>query len=471
MWNIVLVGAGWAWISWIAWLLFELGYKNIIWIDWSESQTTQDLKKLWIKIIIWHGQIEIKENDYVIYSDSCKNTPEVQKSLEHTAKNLHKFHKPFSHFEFVGEISKYFRTLAVAGTHGKSTTTSMLSQALDKLSPTFALALVWAKMPYANGNNYILKQEKKLILKGIFDHILMWKNKEFPYTELKKLDFVIEADEFNKKLLMLDSDYSIVLNIDYDHVDIYPTFQDYLDCFAEFANKSRQRVFAIEWSQEFNLLKQSMKDSSKLTAAPLENFEFTKVFWAHNQHNASLIFSLMKYLLPQTDERMIRNEIANYYWIRRRMELIGKNSSGALIYSDYGHHPSELAAVISAFKSFKKDFKLQVIFQPHQLRRIMEFWTPFTEVLQSVNAPLIYDIYAAREDITSLIQEYQKDFLAWMTSKQEIWSYLARTVGWNYSEDFDELLSVIEKADSQTIVVIMSAWDIDFKLRKHLWLI
>ena len=143
-WNIVLVWAGWSWMSAVAWILFELGYeKELICIDWNQSELTDRLQKKWINILIWENKYKIWLFDHVIYSEACINSPEVKaaKSFERTPKQSRFI---WNYFQFLWEISKYFTTIWIAGTNGKSSTTSMLIDTARTHLENLWLGIVWA---------------------------------------------------------------------------------------------------------------------------------------------------------------------------------------------------------------------------------------------------------------------------------------------------------------------------------------
>lgn len=102
--------------------------------------------------------------------------------------------------------------------------------------------------------------------------------------------------------------------------------------------------------------------------------------------------------------------------LRRRMEYLKTNDNGANIYTDYGHHPTEINAVYEAFREKFPDKKIIAIVQPHQMRRVLEFWPEWIRVLKQFDKVIIYPIYAAREDIAVLLKEYKHDLLEAVTT-------------------------------------------------------
>ena len=108
-WNIVFVWAGWAWLSNIVWILRDLWFHNLIWVDEQESQITQQLSSKWVQIFK-HWKYQVKPDDAVIYSAATKESPEVLKAFE-LKKNEHKPLLIWNYFQFLGEMTKYFKSI------------------------------------------------------------------------------------------------------------------------------------------------------------------------------------------------------------------------------------------------------------------------------------------------------------------------------------------------------------------------
>ena len=141
--HIVIVWAGGSWISNIAHLLRDLGYTNLIAIDAQESQITQALRERKIPVIIGHGKYQPKADDILIYSEATKESTEVQ-SASQLKREQHFPMKIWNYFEFLGEITKYFRTVGFAGTNGKSSSTSLAIVTGKKMIPELGLGIVGA---------------------------------------------------------------------------------------------------------------------------------------------------------------------------------------------------------------------------------------------------------------------------------------------------------------------------------------
>ncbi len=149
------------------------------------------------------------------------------------------------------------------------------------------------------------------------------------------------------------------------------------------------------------------------------------IFGKHNQKNASLVYALTAHLLGYTDFELGANEsiiaaLNSFTGLRRRMEYLRTNDNGALIYTDYGHHPTEINAVYHAMRDKYADKKIVAIVQPHQMRRVLEFWDEWVHVLKQFDTLYIYPIYAAREDIAVLLKEFEDKITTQATNAEDV---------------------------------------------------
>ena len=440
--HIVLVWVGWTGMSSLAFLFHDLWYTNLIGIDQHESELTKKLASHGIDIIIWHGTYQVQQHDLVIYSDAAANSPEVKAAKAKVLNNNKRVFPPMTYFQFLWELSKYFTTVSVAGTHGKSTTTSLTASACYEHVPHFGLGIVWATVTQRWGKNYLLNSKHTQFVKNIIDHIISPKAEPIGNI-MKQLLFVVEADEFNQHFLYLDTDYAIITNIELDHADVYGTFENYLETFIQFANNVRHQIFVLpeaKWIKQF-CLKSKVETSrhaeeetqlttwaspiyhSKIIEAHYHQFDFQHLLGSHNHSNASLALTCTKNLIETTDvpldkggapqdcgvgdlESTIKTTLSTFKGLRRRGELLWHNEYHVPIISDYWHHPTELASTLVALLEKYPDQKITCIFQPHQARRVFEFRDEFVDVLQKFDTCIIYDIYAARENFNELKSQF-----------------------------------------------------------------
>lgn len=283
--NIVLI---WVWgsgMSALAQILYSCGYTNVIGIDGAVSMVTDMLSAQGIQIIIWHGVYQVQKHDFVIYSDATIHSPEVLQAKNYAKPDEKHFRYPLSYFEFVWEISKYMQTIAIAGTHGKSTTTSMMISALHD-HPQFGLGIVWAQMKQFDCANFVIAEDKKNYIQEIMWHIISAKHTLQHHDLIKKYRFVIEADEFNRHFLYLDIDHLLITNIQRDHPDTYPTEIEYMSVFGQCVDKTHDSVTMLDDGKHQDFKK---KYTDCIQLCPLRSYSFDYIFGQHNSANASLV--------------------------------------------------------------------------------------------------------------------------------------------------------------------------------------
>ncbi len=476
--NIVLV---WAWgtgISSIGFLLTDLWYTNVVGIDSAQSQITESLEKAGVKIILWHWTYKVQAGDVVIYSDACPTAPEVLDAKAIHATWVKRAQLPYSYFQFLWEVSKYFQTIAIAGTHGKSTTTALMTYTMSQCDPLFGLWILGALVPQLDQKNYwtnLENPEIKQDIQTIFTYILTGKNVGRDESLRKKYRFAIEADEFNRHFLYLDVDHAIILNAELDHWDIYASQDIYMATYVEFLHKVKKNAFALtgEVGIEYLTLKYP-----QLQCIEKATIELPYIFGDHNQKNASLILALLEKVAGDdilaahknwdnniSAKTTIAKTMAWFKGLRRRMELLKQNTNGSLIYSDYGHHPTEINAVYHAMREKYPTKKLVAIFQPHQARRVLQFRKEFASTMQQFDEVTIYNIYAARENLDELLQEFSLPNESYISSIEELWNLFAIDCNATYTQSFEEVIDRLNKLDPEEVWCVFTAWNLDFQMR------
>ena len=241
--KIVLVGAGGSGISNLAYILQELWYDNLLAIDGFESQITQALEKNGIKTLIGHWQYQIKPDDIVIYSEAVVNSPEVQSAFQLKLTNQQPL-KIRNYFQFLGEMSKYFRTVGFSGTNGKSSSSALAITTAKKLIPQLGIGIVWALIPDFDSKSYYLNQEKKSEFRLLFDAIFT--GRQVPYHLIKQRYFFLEACEYKRHFLNLDLEKLAITNIELDHTDYYQDLEDYTSAYLQMIDKTSHEVFVLK---------------------------------------------------------------------------------------------------------------------------------------------------------------------------------------------------------------------------------
>lgn len=447
-------------------LFLSCGGKNIIGIDSTASELTKQLQTEWLDLKLWHGSYEVDADDFVIYSSAAIHSPEVQQARE-LFETQQAIRPPFSYFEFLGEISKCFTTIAIAGTHGKSTTTALTAHALANHHTNFGLGIVWAWLADRWSANMKINESHHTDIKTLIHYIIDPKADSAEHL-MKKYLFVIEACEYNYQFLTLDVDYAVITNIELDHADVYGTFENYLDTFVQFCKKVKIKILTLEETQWIDKIREEVTVS--IQEIPIQQFNFLHLLGSHNHSNSSLALAICKELWES--DTTIQGSLEWFTWLRRRWELLWKNDHWVSIISDYAHHPTELASTLQAVREKYPDQKITLLFQPHQARRVVEFWDEFIDILNTTSQPIIYNIYTAREHVADIegynIQsKYLQDEVQKISSFDELWNLFVDQCHWSYTTNIQDITTIIE-SEKSWVILICTAGDMDREIRKHL---
>lgn len=457
MGNIVLVWAGGTGMSGIGGILQELGFANIVCIDGSQSQLTDNLKTKWLKVIIGHGKYEPKIDDVVIYSEAAAESSEVTKAKQ-LIRDQKKMMLIMNYFQFLGEVSKYFTTIGISGTNGKSSTAALTIYGAKDI-PNFWLGILGSLVPDFNNQSYLINPTHKEEIKSIFIKIftgkfpsLLREGLRMGLSSPKSLLFIVEACEYKRHFLNLDLDYAAITNLEYDHADYYKTYNDYQQAFKEMLTKLKKKCFVLKWflksNPEFTFFENKIEEVEEI------EYQFKYIFWPHTNKNASLTLALLSNV-PKTN-------LSNFKWLRRRLEYLGKTENWAKIFSDYGHMASSITIGYKALHEHFPNQKIAAIFQPHQITRIFTGRNDFIQSFKGFDEVIIYDIYAAREDITHFDFSSKGNKIH---NIEDLWNTFAKACNGIYYKDRKSLKHYIENSKKDTIIVIFSAGDIDYKLR------
>ena len=389
--NIYMIGIGGTSMSGIAEILKNSGY-NVAGSDINESIATDKLIQNGINVTIGHNPSAISNYDLVVYSAAVKDTdPEIQRAKELNIPTLERK-------TVLGEITKAFRnTICVSGTHGKSTTTSMISMCFleANLDPTIQ---VGATIPAIDGNYRVGKSEY----------------------------FVLEACEYSGSFLSFSPKAEVILNIDNDHLDYYKNIDNIIKAFTDFIKllpddgilvyngddknclhfskytKAKSLTFGINSSSCNYVARNISYDKNGFPSFDVyHNNTFYKTIklsvpGKHNVYNALSCIALCDEI--GIDKTVIKNALLKFTGAGRRFEYLGE-VNGAKVYDDYGHHPTEITAVANALKN-KHYNHSWVIFQPHTYSRTKNLLDDFAKCLTNFDNIIVTDIYAARETNT-----------------------------------------------------------------------
>ncbi|WP_205684301.1 UDP-N-acetylmuramate--L-alanine ligase [Clostridium formicaceticum] len=385
--HIHLIGIGGISMSAIAEILLSHGYR-VSGSDISDSKLLHKLKEHGAEIFIGHREENIQNPDLIVYSAAIKHyNPERVRAK---ALNIPEVDRA----EMLGQImKKYDKAIAVAGSHGKTTTTSLLSLLMEYggLDPTI---LVGGDLEDIGGNIKI----------GKSNH------------------FITEACEYVESFLRFFPFIAIILNIDEDHLDYYRDIEHIKDAFRRFvalvpkegflvACNDDPQVREIYSSADCNIVTYGIKTPADFIAQDIsfdkEGHPNFKVLYQgevfgdfrlnipglHNVYNA-LASITTSHLLGLEAETIAKN-IHRYQGIHRRFDILGE-VKGAKIVDDYAHHPAEIKATLEAAKQHPHR-KIWAIFQPHTYSRTKALLKDFSTAFNAADHTIITDIYAARE--------------------------------------------------------------------------
>ena len=380
------IGIGGAGMSGIAELLHHNGFE-VSGSDMQESAQTAYLQNLGIKIFIGHKAENVSNAELVVYSSAVhEDNPEMQRAKEQGVPIIRRA-------EMLGELMRLKYTLAIAGTHGKSSTTSLVGSILE-----------------------MANEDPSVIVGGIVQ------GKGSGATIGKGSYLVAEADEFDHSFLRMMPSSAIITNIDADHLDTYKDLDDIKNAFAEFANKVPfygQVILCMDDIGCQSILSRLTKPVITYGFSPQATYsvkncrhsengsefsvyrsgdlfgEFSiKLLGKHNVQNATAAVALAtEESIPM---EISKKALAAFVGVKRRMEFKGK-VRGALVFDDYAHHPTEVAASLSAFRESFPDKRIIAVFQPHLYSRTRDHAEEFGTAFLGSDLLLVCDVYGARE--------------------------------------------------------------------------
>lgn len=395
--KIYVIWIWWIWISAIARYYIQNWYQ----VYGSDKEKTELIKKLqdeWIDIYIWERPDFLNTQfEKVIYTEAL--SLDQSELLQAKSLNIPIFTYPQS----LAEISNTKKLISIAGSHGKSTTTSFCSLIL-KNSPLKVNAVIWSILKEFDGKN------------------CYFSNSDF---------FVIEACEYKRSFLHYTPTIWIIVNIDLDHLDYYKDLDDYIDAFHSYINNIRPWWYAILNGNDTNsqvllnkrndisyikVFDDYFENNGKKTFFP--NFTL-QVPWNHISFDAKIAFTL--WILLWVYEENIINTLENYTWIWRRSEIVGYTKNNNLVMSDYGHHPTEIQLTLKALKNKYYDKKVLVVFQPHQYNRTIELLEWFKNSFQNADILIIPNIYESRDSQSDKEKMNGEKFTQSIPHPNKIW--------------------------------------------------
>lgn len=432
--NIHFVGIGGSGMCPLAEILLSKGY-HITGSDCNESDTLERIKNYGIKVYMGHNGDNIKDAELVVYTAAVKqDNPELVAAREKGITTVERS-------EMLGAVSdKYKKSVAISGTHGKTTTTAMLTQILMgcNLDPT---AIIGGKLPFIGGNSVVGKSEV----------------------------IVCEACEYVNTFLQMHPAISVILNVDADHLDFFKDIDDIKNSFNKFAKQTSELLVingddknSVDCTADVNLKKLTYGFDSKndyyaanykKCGGVTQTFDLmqgdkllTKITLnvpgKHNVLNSMAAITVALYL--GADPQNIAKSIAEFSGVHRRFEILGK-ANGITVADDFAHHPTELTATLNAAMAMGFN-KVWGVFQPHTFSRTFMLLDDFAKALSIPDEIIISEILPVRE--TNTYNIYAEDLCA-------------KIDGSVYRKTFDEITDyVCEHAKPGDLILTMGGGNV-----------
>lgn len=384
------VGIGGISMSGLAQIVLNNGYR-VTGSDWNRSPITEKLEQMGADIVYGHGAVNengIKNASLVVHTAAAKaDNPEIIAAKEQGVRIIDRA-------EFLGAIMKdYKHAVGVSGTHGKTTTTSMLAHAMiyADADPTISIG---GELDLIGGN----------IRTGASDY------------------FVTEACEYTNSFLKFYPTIALITNIEEDHLDFFSGIDEIIESFRKFAYLTKDIGYVVAMGGDKNIQKalDGADDLSIITYGPDKEFDYypeNLVYHAGfpsfdvmkngknichiklnvpGEHNIlNSLAAIVVCGLLGIDSETAAKGIETFKGTHRRFEKKGF-LNGAVVIDDYAHHPTEIKATLSAAKKFPHN-KIWCVFQPHTYSRTRTLWKEFVEAFDDADELILTHIYAARE--------------------------------------------------------------------------
>ena len=454
--HIHFIGIGGSGMIGIARVLLKKGYK-VSGSDITETHELKKLKKNGAKVYIGHDQANIKNVNLVVVSSAIDpKNPEIIEARKSSITIIPRA-------EMLGSLMKGYESIAIAGSHGKTTTTSMVAEifTVGLLSPTYVV-----------GGKVLSTDENSDLGEGRY--------------------LIAEADESDGSFIHLQPDIAVLTNIDDDHLVHYDNnFENLLNSFIRFSENVPFYGYLIVNIDDKNIKKISKRISRKqisfgksaqadyqileplfdkgIHLFKIKNNEKIYKFkiqlpGIHNVYNAAAAIAVS--MEEGVSLTAIRKGIHQFTGVGRRYEKhkLSINSLSKILIDDYGHHPIEVLSTIKAYKEEFPKKRMLMIFQPHRFSRTAQLFNDFIKVLKKVDSLLILDIYAASEKpikgidsrtiVETLKQQGHKD-VTYLKNHDDINDLIVKR-----KDDFDILITQGAGSISTVCNSIIKKWKV-----------
>lgn len=353
------IGIGGIGMSALAQLMADHGW-HVTGSDREASPTTELLEKKNIGVVIGQTPENVPTDaELVVYTEAAwEDNPERMRAKELGLRQI-------SYFEGLGEVAKGKRLIAVAGTHGKTTTTAMLAKVLADAGASPSAVV-----------GSIVKDFMSNYLSGTSDWL------------------VVEACEYKRDFLTLMPEVLVITNIEYDHTDYYNDLADVQAAFRTLAEQTTGVVIANTSDSVVGPVVTGL-------ALPVIDYKTEASYTLRlpgdfNQMNARAAAAAARHVLPSITEDSIATSLAHFHGTWRRFDYKGKTKNGADVYDDYAHHPTAIAKTLAEARKMTEG-KVYLAFHPHLYSRTKDLFDGFSTSFKGADKVLIAPIYAARE--------------------------------------------------------------------------
>ena len=441
--HVHCIGIGGIGLSAVAQILLSRGYR-VSGSDMKESTVTEQLRKEGAEVFIGHDAANLGDTDLLVYSAAVSmENPEIAEAKRRGIPVL-------SRAQVLGAIMNDYKvSIAISGTHGKTTTTSMVSLILEnaRLEPTILVG-------------GILSEFKSNVKVG---------NSEY---------FVTEACEYMDSFLQLRPWVEIILNIDSDHLDYFKDIDHIARSFNEFAGKvpndglvvaydanpfvksiidkldCRVVTFGFNETSDFYPKNIAFDREGKVSYDMYRRGEFLSHMQLNvpGEHNvANSLAAAAACLELGVPFEVIKSTLEQFSGTQRRFDLVGKTPEGITVIDDYAHHPTEIKATLAAAQNLPHR-KVWCLFQPHTYTRVMALFDQFADAFDDADVVMLAEIYAAREkNIYKLSSRKLMEAIKERHPGKEVY----------FIPDFDDMAQfVLNNAGADDVVLTMGAGDI-----------
>jgi len=386
--HIHLVGIGGIGMSGIAELLLNLGY-SVSGSDIRRTEVTDNLSNRGGKIFLGHSPQNVEGADVVVFSSAVKgDNPEIAEAREKTIPVIPRA-------EMLAELMRLKYGIAIAGAHGKTTTTNMIGSILTRggLDPT---VVIGGRLNIWGGSN----------------------------ARLGNGDFLVaEADESDGSFLALSPSMAVVTNIDYEHIDFYHSMDNLRKTFVDFINRIPfygRAIICVDDKEVQGLIPKLTKSYLTYGLNPQSDIRASEI--SKGGLNTSFVVTVKNRIVGRIgisipgdhnvlnalaavgvgleldlDFECIREGLKDLGGLKRRFEIKDERD-GILFLDDYGHHPTEILATLSAAKECWPDRRLVVVFQPHRYTRTRDLYDKFVTSFNQADLLIITTLYGAGEE-------------------------------------------------------------------------